>query len=262
MSVAGNPTFSERLRRQLYKGVFHDDPSTPYYLADLPSRRRKLADVKRGMFHPCPPSFRKMEMHDMQHRLPEDHCRCSTELTLEEFAKAENSGAALPPPGKPLSSLAVTETGRVFTKQFASPEDVIKANTIWHKAIEENDFDKEKFKQTRDKLHNDTKDLNMEWKFDGMALVQKRKEVRDWRFRFQQEPRLTRIKVKTAAGPRIVTAPQPTPALSDARHRPAGLRAGLGKLLPPLCGQDCPEGPGAPVYSSQWRGECSELIKN
>ena len=54
----------------------------PSYSYHYPSMQRvKLAAVKEGLYHPCLPTFRRMDMDTAAHRLPDEHCRTTTSAT-------------------------------------------------------------------------------------------------------------------------------------------------------------------------------------
>jgi len=252
---------AETQRRQLFRGVDHESSEMPYYLTDFPClQRRSIAAVKRGLFHPRQPTFRRMEMDDTACRMPEEHCRSTTALGPVDFAMADMMGAALPP-GRRLPSLPITETGREFEKHYTSPQAVIEAKAIWQTALDGNDLDRNKFNQLKSELFTSADAPHMKWEFDGMALKQKRRELREWRYTFRQDPRITCVPVTSAqGGTRKFCAQQPTPAHSDARHRPqCGLRLPkihshwtAGHQLPPGYQRPGPSGGLHPAFSTQY----------
>jgi len=54
----------------------------PSYLYDHPSINTfTVSTVKEGMFRPCMPRFRRFDMDDVIHKLPDEHSRVMTTCT-------------------------------------------------------------------------------------------------------------------------------------------------------------------------------------
>ena len=49
-----------------------------------------LASVKEGLYHPCLPTFRRMDMDTAAHKLPEEHSRNTTPLLHGKIMQNEN----------------------------------------------------------------------------------------------------------------------------------------------------------------------------
>ncbi|XP_005095065.2 uncharacterized protein LOC101854857 [Aplysia californica] len=148
----------------------------------------------------------------MAARLSEEHSRHSTTCSKNDFALATSS--AFPPSEKPLCSLDVTTTGREISKYYHRPQEVTAAHKAWQRLVnvDPGTFDPEAAGRRKHVLYPLLGTDGIRWTWDGVAVKQKRPELRSWRFTFQQEPRVMCCPLQDAQ--------QPTPALSDARHRP------------------------------------------
>lgn len=79
-----------------------------------PSRPKinMLASLKEGLYHPCLPTFRRMDMDNAAHKLPEEHSRNTTPLNHDDFKNATIT--LFRPATNPLSGPRYTETGRML----------------------------------------------------------------------------------------------------------------------------------------------------
>ena len=51
----------------------------------------KLAGRKYSLYNPALPTYRQMERDDMLAKLPDEHCRHTTELSRQDFARAADA---------------------------------------------------------------------------------------------------------------------------------------------------------------------------
>lgn len=55
-------------------------------------RRVKLASVKDGIFHPAPPSLRRIDTDNAMHKMPDEHSQTTTIYGEKDFKKMAKSG--------------------------------------------------------------------------------------------------------------------------------------------------------------------------
>ncbi|CAH1270508.1 TEPP [Branchiostoma lanceolatum] len=73
-------------------------------------QRVMLSSVKEGIYHPKLPSIRRMDMDTAGHRLPDEHCRTTTDIGPVDFSNATTT--LQHPPNKTMSGLRITNTGK------------------------------------------------------------------------------------------------------------------------------------------------------
>ncbi|KAK7114761.1 sperm microtubule inner protein 8-like [Littorina saxatilis] len=171
-------------------------PSYSYHYPHL--KRVQLAAVKKGIFHPNPPTFRRMDMDTARHLLPDEHSRTTTTCGPLNFSKASSTVFA-PPPQK-LSSMNVTEQGRAHHRLYTTPQELKKTRAEFSAFL---DKCPERFNIELPEIP-DKRDLH----FTGYAVRYLRPDVtRSWRYTLQQEPNLDQY------------AQKPIPANVYARYR-------------------------------------------
>lgn len=171
-------------------------PSYSYHYPHL--KRVQLAAVKEGTFHPCLPTFRRMDMDTARHLLPDQHCRTTTTCGPADFGKA-NTTVFAPPPQK-LSSMNITDQGRAHHRLYTTPDELKKARSEWSEFL---DKSPERFDIKLPALP-DKKDLH----FTGYAVRYLRPDVTSsWNYTLRQEPNLDQY------------AQKPIPANVYARYR-------------------------------------------
>ncbi|KAK0045914.1 testis prostate and placenta-expressed protein [Biomphalaria pfeifferi] len=144
-------------------------------------RRVPLAAVKRGIFHPNPPHYRRMEMDDTLQKMSDEHSRNTTTCGPRDFSNSTST--LFKPPQQRLHSLNITETGKQLHRIYTTPQELTQARQAWSVFLNKSP---ERFQIQLPGL-----ELHKDLHFDGYAVRYLRPDMtKSWKYTLQSEPKL------------------------------------------------------------------------
>ncbi|KAH9503492.1 hypothetical protein Btru_068043 [Bulinus truncatus] len=157
-------------------------PAIPSYAYQYSTFHRvPLAAVKRGIFHPSPPHFRRLEMDSTLQKMSDEHSRNTTTCGPRDFENATTT--LFRPPQQRLHCLNITDTGKQLHRHYTTPQELTKARQAWSVFLNKSP---ERFQIQLPNL-NSQKDFQ----FDGYAVRYLRPELtQSWKYTLQPEPKL------------------------------------------------------------------------
>jgi len=146
----------------------------PYYVNNYPSLRRvQLAAVKEGLYHPKLPTFRRMDMDTAAHKLPDEHCRTTSQCGPDDFKNA--TVTYFRPSTTRYAGANITETGRKLRETLKDEIGSLKID----------------WSQAKEITQLPTFEKKGDLRFTGYAVRYLKPSITaSWRYTFRQEPKL------------------------------------------------------------------------